>query len=290
MRQLLDHMELGEDNIYSSSFTSYSQQDEIKIREALASQQYFNYYEIISNHHSIPVMDQEVAKFLLKIPRNGCIIDVGGCWGWHWRHLSQQRPDVSLVIIDFIRGNLQHAAQLLREQVNKNIFLVHGEATQLPFPEKSFHGYWSVQVLQHIPNFEQTVSEAYRVLKPSAVFSSYSVNNIPWVGKIYKILGRQYEGSIAGKYYLARGNDRQAQIIETIFGSKVVSEYSEVLFQKEFRTTFSGKMGSWLGKIDAMLTGKSILHKYIARQRAFHVIKSNSEVLPFLVSKLDKMA
>jgi membrane-associated phospholipid phosphatase len=58
--------------------------------------------------------------------------------------------------------------------VNKQIVLMHADATKLPFKInskfKGFDGVWTVQTFQHIPNYEKAVREAYRVLKKKGVF------------------------------------------------------------------------------------------------------------------------
>ncbi len=86
--ELLSCLELGGDGIYGYSFDNKDQAQEVELRESVANHVYGNYWKEISNHHSIPVMDKEVNRFLINIPENGLIIDVGGCWGWHWRKLQ----------------------------------------------------------------------------------------------------------------------------------------------------------------------------------------------------------
>ena len=115
-------------------------------------------------------MDKEVTKFLKYIKINGVIIDVGGCWGWHWRYIHKQRPDIKIVIIDFVRENLFIAQEVLGNQINRSIFLVHGNAMDLNFPDNSFDGYWSVQCIQHIPDYRKVYLEAHRVLKEIAIY------------------------------------------------------------------------------------------------------------------------
>ena len=138
IEKFLKPLELGNDQVYYSSFVNKAQEEEIKLRESVASADYEDYLAEIANHHSIPVMDNEVISFLKEIPPNGIVVDVGGCWGWHWRELNTIRPDVTVIIVDFIRANLKHAINILGGEINKNIFLVHGDATQLPFPDFSF--------------------------------------------------------------------------------------------------------------------------------------------------------
>lgn len=163
--QLLSRMQLGDDSIYGYAFTNKEQVVELEMREQVAAGVYDNLLVKIAMCHSIPVMDYEVARFLRQIPPDGRLIDVGGCWGWHWRKLLQIRPDVQVFIVDFVRANLLYARELLGDAVNQSIFLIHGDATGLNFPDTAFDGYWSVQTRQHVVRFETAISEAHRILK-----------------------------------------------------------------------------------------------------------------------------
>ena len=160
----------------SSSFENTSQEGEVELREKVAAKVYNDYIGEVCNHHSVEVMDYEVRRVLQQVPKNGVIIDVGGCWGWHWRNLHKQRPDVQVVIVDLVKANFRHAQNILSSAVNKSIQLVHSDATQLPFPDNSFDLYWSVQTLQHIPDFDKCIQEAKRILSGGGVFLNYSLN------------------------------------------------------------------------------------------------------------------
>ena len=101
IEQILSNLQLGEDGIYSYDFNNSEQNDEIELRESVSSQNYENYLETLSYHHSIKVMDKEIDLFIKNIPINGIILDVGGCWGWHWRRINDTRPDITVFILDF---------------------------------------------------------------------------------------------------------------------------------------------------------------------------------------------
>ena len=61
-------------------------------------------------------MDHEVEQFISDLPMNSIILDVGGCWGWHWRNLEVIRPDIDVVIVDFVRANLIHVKMYWERQ------------------------------------------------------------------------------------------------------------------------------------------------------------------------------
>lgn len=273
--KILEQLEVGGDHIFTSRFVSSGQEDEIKLRESVASTVSDDYLTEIARHHSIPVMDKEVRLFLSLIPYNGIIVDVGGCWGWHWRGLMKQRPDVVVFVVDFIRENLKHAINVLGNMINKNIILIHGDATQLPFPGYSFDGYWSVQTLQHIPDFLKTIQEAYRVLRIPGHFANYSLNNNKVISLIYRLCGKQYQtkGMMSGSFYLARSSKEQENIVAQVFQNQIVCRHTEILFQPDLRIQPGGKH-SLFGRIDSYLSGNAKILSYIARQCSFHTTKS----------------
>lgn len=275
VEQILTNLQLGEDSIYSYDFKNTEQDDEIKLRESVASHNYQDYLEELSYHHSVPVMDREVNLFVKSIPMNGIIIDVGGCWGWHWRRISNARPDITVFILDFVKSNLIHAKNILGNQINSNIFLVHGDATSLIFEENTFDGWWSVQTLQHIPNFNKAVSEGWRVLKPLGVFANYSLNNQLIVKLIYKMKGQHYhtKGQVPGSFYLACASHEQLKQVEEIFSNRCKRRYSEVIFSPELKIKSSGKENSIIGKIDSYLSLNNPVFSWIARQQSFHTSK-----------------
>lgn len=68
IENILSYLELGDDDIFSYDFMNIGQDAELEFRESVASQNYQDYLDEISNHHSIPVMDKEVNLYLKKIP------------------------------------------------------------------------------------------------------------------------------------------------------------------------------------------------------------------------------
>ena len=133
------------DGIYCLEFINKLQEKEIAKRTVVANIDYDNYLDEISRYHSIPVMDREVHLVLNNLPKDSIILDLGGCWGWHWRNIRIERPDIKVVIVDFVRQNFIHTKNLLGDLINDKIILVHGDATQLPFTDNTFDLIWTVQ-------------------------------------------------------------------------------------------------------------------------------------------------
>ena len=267
------------DGIYSGplSFPNQMQEIERELRERVAACFFDNYLETIAKNHSMPVMDHEVDRFLKKMPEGALILDIGGCWGWHWRRLAKTRPDVGVIIIDFVKSNFSHALNILGPLVPEQVALLHADATLLPFSGNTsvFDGIWTVQTLQHIPDFTSAVKEAHRVLKPGGHFINYSLHITPFNKLIYKILGKPFysEGMVKNSFYLARANNRQLKILEEVFEDNVNSRYSENFFHPDLKIVFSGREGNLLGLLDAMLGDSSFIGRRIARQRSFEVRK-----------------
>ena len=275
LQEILDKLILDDDGIYSYAFNNTDQKDEIKTRISVADEVYDDYLSVLSQHHSIPVMDKEVRLFCDKMPENARIIDVGGCWGWHWRDVSKIRPDIKIFIVDFIKGNLHHAKNILKEDINQSVFLIHGDATDLIFDDDVFDGYWSVQTLQHIPNFKKTILEAYRVLKKDGLFANYSLNNQFVIRFIYKLLGREYivQGN-STHFYLSRASQEQKDVVSEVFEQDVQLRHSEIIFKPELKISFSGREKSIFGVLDSYLSNNVGFLSSIARQQSYHVYKA----------------
>jgi len=276
---LLQALTKDTNGIYSYPFANKEQELEVKLRTKVANvavyEQHDQYLNEVCRHHSVPVMDREVRLFLEKMPENANILDVGGCWGWSWRELQDIRPDVKIYLLDFIYENLLHAQELLKPLIDKQVFLIHGDATQLIFQDKQFDGVWTVQTFQHIPDFSVPVQEAYRVLKPGGYFINYSWSNAFWVRVVYAIVNKVYyvKNYVPNRFWLARASQEQNEIIAAIFQNKVIDRYSEILFTPDFRFFLPGRLRSVLGYIDSYLSNNWGIFSSIARQHSFHVQK-----------------
>jgi ubiquinone/menaquinone biosynthesis C-methylase UbiE len=273
--EVLSLLTLANDGIYGVLKPSEDQAVEFMNRTQRADKNYDNYLEAVPLNHSVPVMDFEVKKFIDKIPMNGVVLDLGGCWGWHWRSIGETRPDICVVIVDFVRHNLTHAQNILGNTINKNIFLVNGDATSLNFNSKVFDGVWTVQCFQHIPDFNLAVSEAARCLKIGGSFANYSLNIQPQVKFVKSFTKSPYvvSGLIAKTFWLARASNEQKSIIEKAFNCVVTEYWSEFLFCPALKFNYPGREMSFLGKIDSRLTNKFGLLKWFARQHSYHVKK-----------------
>lgn len=274
--KILSNFELCSDGIYGDVSDYGDQHQEKILRQSVANKKYDNYLIEISKHHSIPVMDNEVENFIKLMPINSVILDIGGCWGWHWRYVISDRPDLTIVIVDLIRENLFHTHYVLKDGIsNGNIILVHGNACSLNFSNDVFDGVWSVQTTQHIPNYKNVCTEIHRVLKPNGYYWDYSLNNAFLVRYLFQIFGKKYhlDGVVPNNFYLRRINQDVFSILNQVFGDIYNLRYSELLFTPEIKFPIGGREKSIIGFIDSKLSGKGILRKSIARQCSIHVKK-----------------
>ncbi len=76
-------------------------------------------------------------------------------------------------------------------------------ATELPFPDGSFDGAWTIWVIEHVPGPEKAMEEIRRVLKPGGVlFYAPAWQCRPWAADGYPV--RPYSDfGIGGKIYKA---------------------------------------------------------------------------------------
>lgn len=259
--------------IYGKIKSPTSQKKEFKNRRKVAKSYYQNFYNHISDHHSIQVMDREIANLLEKIPKNSIICDIGGCWGWHWRNIGLQRPDINIVIIDLVYENLVIAKKLLKKKINKQIHLVNDDICELKINKEIFNVVWTVQTLQHIPKYLNAIKNIYKIINADGYLYNYNLNINYIVKIIYKLFNKKY--LIKGynnDFYLERSNINQKKIIKKIFKNKIVTRYTELLFHPDLKIK-TGTIKNLFGKIDTFLSGSLIFKKVLARQEAFIVKK-----------------
>jgi ubiquinone/menaquinone biosynthesis C-methylase UbiE len=259
--------------IFGEKKKSFYQKKEFILRKKIAKIKYKNFLKEISYHHSINVMDREVEKFIKLLPKNSIICDIGGSWGWHWRNIDKERPDIKIIIVDLVFENLLIAKKILNNKINKQIFLVNDDCLKFNIKKNYFDAVWSVQTIQHIQDYIQVYKKIYYQTKVGGYFYNCNLNKNIIVNFVYSIFKKKY--LIRGfnkNYYLERSSVKQKKSLEKIFKNRAKIIYSELLFHPDLKI-FTGSQNNILGKIDSLLTGSFIIKKIFARQEAFLIKK-----------------
>jgi SAM-dependent methyltransferase len=96
------------------------------------------------------------------------LLEVGPGPGLTTDFLRERVPQVTSIEID------HRLASLLKSRLARtNVKVVEGDATQMPFEDRSFSGVVSFTMLHHVPSpalQDRLLSEVYRVLLPGGVF------------------------------------------------------------------------------------------------------------------------
>lgn len=108
---------------------------------------------------------ESIAKF---VQPGETVLDAGcgeGVLSWY---LAERGAKVTAM--DISTPNLENAKSFLNKRgVLDRVTLVQGDAEHLPFPDASFDWVVSSHVLEHLPDFEQGLSELHRVAKKRVV-------------------------------------------------------------------------------------------------------------------------
>jgi ubiquinone/menaquinone biosynthesis C-methylase UbiE len=255
--------------IYTKKFNSYGQNKEFKLRTNVGLRSYKNYLNEISKYHSIEVMDREIIKFTDRLKKNSIVLDVGCGWCWHWRNINKIRPDIKIVGIDFVKENFEHAKKILSKNSLKQFYFINDNLYDIKFNQNLFDAIWTVQAFQHIPNLSKALKIFYTALKPGGIIYNYNLNNSIFV-KIKNLVFSNRD--VKNYYYLNRNLNLNKKLFAKIFKNKVFIEFNEILFHPELNFFF-GKKSSFLSKLDARLSGYSLLKSYLARQVLIKVMK-----------------
>ena len=257
-----------ENGIYlKKNFDLKNQNKEFKMRTDIANKNYKNYFNEISKYHSIEVMDNEIVKFIKQLKKNSIVLDLGCGWCWHWREIHKIRPDITIVAIDFVRENFEHAKKILSKRTLRQFYFIHDDIHNINFKNNVFDSIWTVQVFQHIPNLVNVLKEARRVLKVGGTLFNYQLNNSIFV----KLKNLFFSNKNIKKFYYLNRN-LNLNLFSRIFKYKALIEYNEILFHPELKL-FLGKKNSLLSKIDSKLSGPGLLKSYFARQVLMKITK-----------------
>lgn len=112
----------------------------------------------------IPLDRGRIAKAWL--PQSAELLDIGCSAGYHVRHLVRKAKRVVAIDVDRV------ALEVARRRVKSSrVAFVHYDGQNLPFADTSFDAVSMLDVLEHVGDREQLVSEIVRVLRPGGTWT-----------------------------------------------------------------------------------------------------------------------
>ncbi|PRQ35945.1 putative methyltransferase [Rosa chinensis] len=125
------------------------------------------------SHKDATRLHEEMAVDLISVKPGARILDVGCGVGGPMRAIAaHSRANVVGITIN--------EYQVKRARLHNNkagldslCQVVCGNFLQMPFPENSFDGAYSIEATCHAPKLEEVYAEVFRVLKPGALYASY---------------------------------------------------------------------------------------------------------------------
>lgn len=112
--------------------------------------------------------DQLLPWALEDVELGDDVLELGPGYGANLRVLVEQVPALTAVEID------EDTTRLLQERWGERARIVHGDASALPLPERSFSSVVCFTMLHHVPETagqDAIFHEAFRVLRPGGVFA-----------------------------------------------------------------------------------------------------------------------
>lgn len=109
------------------------------------------------------------------VPLEGDVLEIGGGSGAMAEELLRSHPTLRLTVTDHDPSMVEAA----RERLGKlpQVTVGQADATHLPFPGETFDAVLSFLMLHHVIDWEQTLVEAGRVLRPGGMLVGYDLTH-----------------------------------------------------------------------------------------------------------------
>jgi ubiquinone/menaquinone biosynthesis C-methylase UbiE len=113
------------------------------------------------------IVAQQLPEALDGIDLGDNVLEIGPGFGATTRVLVDRVPRLTSIEID------EASVRRLRAELGERVQVLHGDGTQLPFPDRSFSAVVCFTMLHHVPSAalqDRLFAEVRRVLRPGGVF------------------------------------------------------------------------------------------------------------------------
>lgn len=109
--------------------------------------------------------ENQVLADMVKIKSGDLVLDAGCGVGGSGVWLAKNRQ-VKVVGINIVRDQLNRGKKIINiNNVQEKSYLTNADYQRLPFFNRSFDVFWSLESIEHSDNVSLLISEAFRVLK-----------------------------------------------------------------------------------------------------------------------------
>ena len=122
------------------------------------------------------------------------VLDAGCGVGYNAFYFSEKAK--LIFALDINEDNLNTA---IEKYPAKNIRLFLGNLENMPFLDSTFDVVYSIDVIEHLPNPKQFISEAYRVLKPDGKLIIITPNSKNLSAQLSKVITYEMQSKLLNK-------------------------------------------------------------------------------------------